>query len=111
MLCTRMQVKLSYMCGVGTTNQGGNLNRVVGMYKSFIRPTMEYGLEICLPTVTLVKTLEQCQEDMLRAILGVPESVSYAAILLLSGLELIRHHLLEKNPSYVSHKQTYQNED
>ncbi|KAJ2092139.1 hypothetical protein GGI09_005931 [Coemansia sp. S100] len=61
LLCARARAKLGYMRSVGITHLGGNLNRVIGMYKAFIRPTMEYALEICIPNALLIKALECCQ--------------------------------------------------
>ncbi|KAJ2065378.1 hypothetical protein GGI17_000431 [Coemansia sp. S146] len=80
---------------------GGNLNWVIGMYKAFIRHTMEYALEICIPNASLVKILERCQGDMLRTMLGVPKSTSYAAILLLCKIEMMEHHWHAKISSYI----------
>ncbi|KAJ2874031.1 hypothetical protein H4R27_006529, partial [Coemansia aciculifera] len=60
------------MHSIGIMHLGGNLNRVIGMYKAFIWSTMEYALEICIPNALLVKILECCQGDMLHAMLGVP---------------------------------------
>ncbi|KAJ2065645.1 hypothetical protein GGI17_000189 [Coemansia sp. S146] len=60
----------SNILDVSITHLGVNLNRVIGTYKAFIRPTMEYVLEICIPNASLVKALERCQGDMLRAMLG-----------------------------------------
>ncbi|KAJ2049950.1 hypothetical protein IW146_004133 [Coemansia sp. RSA 922] len=83
LLCAHVQAKLGYMRSVGITHLNGNLNWVIGMYKAFIRPTMEYVLEICIPNASLIKVMECCQEDMLHVMLRVPKSTSYVAILLL----------------------------
>ncbi|KAJ2431887.1 hypothetical protein GGF41_000329 [Coemansia sp. RSA 2531] len=93
------------MRSVGITHLGGNLNRVIGMYKAFIRPTMEYTLEICIPNASLIKVLERCQGDMLRAMLGVPKSTSYATIILPCKIETMEHHWRAKISSYVRHRQ------
>ncbi|KAJ2059166.1 hypothetical protein GGI17_004552 [Coemansia sp. S146] len=86
---------------IGITRLGGNLNWVIGMYKAFNWPTMEYALEICIPNASLVKALERCQGDILRAVLGVPKSTSYAAILLLCKIEMMEHHWHTKISSYI----------
>ncbi|KAJ2744764.1 hypothetical protein GGI19_006568 [Coemansia pectinata] len=75
------------------------------MYKAFIRPTMEYALEICIPNASLVKVLERCQGDMLRAMLGVPKPASYAAILLLCKMETMEHRWCAKLSSYIRRRQ------
>ncbi|KAJ2883873.1 hypothetical protein H4R27_002471 [Coemansia aciculifera] len=75
------------------------------MYKAFIRPTMEYALEICIPNASLVKVLERCQGDMLRAMLGVPKPASYAAILLLCKMETMEHRWRAKLSSYIRRRQ------
>ncbi|KAJ2255914.1 hypothetical protein GGI13_001387 [Coemansia sp. RSA 455] len=58
LLCTHAQAKFGYIPSVGITNLGGNINQVIGMYKAFIWPTMEYALEICIPNASLIKVLE-----------------------------------------------------
>ncbi|KAJ2862968.1 hypothetical protein GGH94_003935 [Coemansia aciculifera] len=75
------------------------------MYKAFIRPTMEHALEICIPNASLVKVLERCQGDMLRAMLGVPKPASYAAILLLCKMETMEHRWRANLSSYIRRRQ------
>ncbi|KAJ2882240.1 hypothetical protein H4R27_003577 [Coemansia aciculifera] len=41
------------MRSVSITHLGSNINRVISMYKAFIRPTMEYALEIYIPSASL----------------------------------------------------------
>ncbi|KAJ2053595.1 hypothetical protein IW146_005481 [Coemansia sp. RSA 922] len=60
LLCARAQAKLGYMHSVGITHLGGNLNQAIGTYKAFIRPTMEYALEIYIPNASFIKALECC---------------------------------------------------
>ncbi|KAJ2249711.1 hypothetical protein GGI13_004198, partial [Coemansia sp. RSA 455] len=72
---------------------------------AFIRPTMEYALEICIPNASLIKVLERCQGDMLRAMLGVPKSTSYTAILLLCKMETMEHRWRTKISSYIRRRQ------
>ncbi|KAJ2685408.1 hypothetical protein IWW39_004297, partial [Coemansia spiralis] len=105
LLCAKAQAKLGYMRSVGITHLGGDLNRVIGMYKAFIRPTMEYALEICIPNASLIKVLERCQGNMLRAMLGVPRSTSYAAILVLCKMETMEHRWRAKISSYIRRRQ------
>ncbi|KAJ2754984.1 phosphatidylinositol kinase- protein kinase tor1 [Coemansia pectinata] len=105
LLYARARAKLGYMHSVSITHLGGNLNQVIGMYKAFIRPTMEYALEICIPNASLVKVLERCQGNMLRAMLGVPKSTSYAAILFLCKMKTMEHRWRAKISSYIRHPQ------
>ncbi|KAJ2339194.1 hypothetical protein GGH92_006828 [Coemansia sp. RSA 2673] len=105
LMCTHAQAKFGYIHSVGITNLGGNLNWVIGMYKAFIWPTMEYALEICIPNASLIKALERCQGDMLRTILGVPKSTSYTAIHLLCKMETMEHHWRAKISSCISRRQ------
>ncbi|KAJ2064311.1 hypothetical protein GGH13_006168 [Coemansia sp. S155-1] len=105
LLCARARAKLGYMRSVGITHLGGNLNRVIGMYKAFIWPNMEYALEICFPNAWLIKVLEHCQGDMLRAMLGVPKSTSYAAILFLYKMETMEHRWRAKISSCIRRRQ------
>ncbi|KAJ2086941.1 hypothetical protein GGI09_006604, partial [Coemansia sp. S100] len=93
------------MRSVGITHSGGNLNRVIGMYKAFIQPTMEYALGICIPNASLIKVLERCQGGMLRTMLGVPKSTSYVAILLLCIMEAMEHRWRAKISSCIHHHQ------
>ncbi|KAJ2748951.1 hypothetical protein GGI19_005896 [Coemansia pectinata] len=58
------------------------------MYKAFIRPTMEYALEICNPNASLVKVLEHCQGDMLHAMLGVLKLTDDEALLACKDIQL-----------------------
>ncbi|KAJ2061236.1 hypothetical protein GGI17_003185 [Coemansia sp. S146] len=101
----RAQAKLGYMRSVGITHLGGNFNRGIGMYMAFIRPTMEYALEICIPNASLVKVLKRCQGDMLRAMLRVPKSTSYTAIHLLCKMETMEHRRRAKISSYICRRQ------
>ncbi|KAI9505731.1 hypothetical protein BX070DRAFT_188028 [Coemansia spiralis] len=83
--------KMEYMRSVGITALGGNLRPVINLYKAFLWPSMEYGLEICLPNKKLIETLERCQGTVLRAILGLPKGTSYAAMILFCGLDSMEH--------------------
>ncbi|KAJ1915418.1 hypothetical protein GGI09_005971 [Coemansia sp. S100] len=105
LLCARARAKLGYKHSVGITHLGGNLNRVIGMYKAFIRPTMEYALEICIPNTLLIKTLECCQGDMLHVLLRVPKSTSYVAILLLCMMETMEYCWRTKISSCIHRRQ------
>ncbi|KAJ2012418.1 hypothetical protein GGI14_005820 [Coemansia sp. S680] len=105
LMCTHAQAKFGYIHSVGITNLGGNLNWVIGMYKAFIWPTMEYALEICIPNASLIKALECCQGDMLRTILGVPKSTSYTTILLLCKMETMEHRWRTMISSYTCCRQ------
>ncbi|KAJ2819824.1 hypothetical protein GGI24_004669 [Coemansia furcata] len=110
LLCAHAKAKLGYMCSISIMHLGGDLNRVISMYKAFIRPTMEYALEICVPNASLIKVLEHCQGDMLHTMLGVPKSTSYAAILLLCKMETMEHHWQAKISSYICHRQLASND-
>ncbi|KAJ2419159.1 hypothetical protein GGF41_004749, partial [Coemansia sp. RSA 2531] len=105
LLCARARAKLGYKRSVGITHLGGNLNRVIGMYKAFIRPTMEYALEICIPNTLLIKVLERCQGDMLHVMLKVPKSTSYLAILLLCKMETMEHRWRANISSCIRRRQ------
>ncbi|KAJ2882124.1 hypothetical protein H4R27_003647, partial [Coemansia aciculifera] len=90
-----------------TTHLGGNLNRVIGMYRAFIRPIMEYTLEICIPNTLLVKVLEACQGDMLCVMFELSKSASYAAILLLCKMETMKHRWCANLSRYIYRRQLY----
>ncbi|KAJ2424328.1 hypothetical protein GGF41_002822, partial [Coemansia sp. RSA 2531] len=93
---------------VGITHSGGNLNWVIGMCKAFIRPTMEYALEICIPNALLIKVMERCKGDVLHVMLRVPKSTSYVAILLLckmETMETMEHRWCAKISSCIRRRQ------
>ncbi|KAJ2819610.1 hypothetical protein FBU31_005472, partial [Coemansia sp. 'formosensis'] len=110
LLCACAKAKLGFMHSVSITHRGRDFKRVIGMYKAFIRPTMEYTLEVCVLSASLIKVLEHCQGDMLRAMLGVPKSTSYAAILLLCKIETMEHCWRAKISSYIHCRQLASND-
>ncbi|KAJ2030685.1 hypothetical protein H4S03_006945 [Coemansia sp. S3946] len=99
------RTKLGYKRSVGITHLGGNLYQVIGMYKAFIRPTMEYALENCIPNTLLIKALECCQGDMLHVLLRVPKSTSYVAILLLCKMGTMEHRWRANISSCIRRRQ------
>ncbi|KAJ2758742.1 hypothetical protein IWQ57_006742, partial [Coemansia nantahalensis] len=105
MLCARTQKMRAHMASIGITNLAANLNQAMRLYKAFIRPAMEYGLEVCRPNKKRIARLERCQGEMLRAIMGLPKCTSYAAILLLCDLPTMEHRWRTRITHYVHRRE------
>lgn len=53
----------------------------LGVYRAFIRPTMEYGLQLVKPLKSAMQALERVQNRALRSCLALPWNASISAML------------------------------
>ncbi|MEW8547744.1 MAG: reverse transcriptase family protein, partial [Candidatus Thiodiazotropha sp.] len=65
----------------------------VNLYKTFILPILNYGLEVILPSQSGIKKLEQFQKQLLKRILSVPQNTPDTAIYILSGIIPIQEQI------------------
>ncbi len=67
------------------------------VYMSFMRPVMEYVVELKIPTSTLAHIYQQTQNLALRTILSAPPNTSVAAMYRLLGIPLFVERAQELN--------------
>lgn len=86
-LCAKATEATNLLRRIGF-NAGGFAMAVKGrMYQTFIRPKLEYGLQLVKPNAKEMQMLERTQLHALRTMCSVGRSTSGAALLELAGLE------------------------
>ena len=109
---TRLGVEFAALCkercdkakGVIATLQPMGMN-VTGwapaaaaqVYKTFVRPVMEYGLELKEPTSQLLEVYQRTQNLALRTIMSAPHNTSIAALHRLLHIPLMKERCKEIN--------------
>jgi len=70
---------------LGLHRRGFSWQNSVYLYKTFVRPTMEYGLALMPPTRSLVSELERIQMDVLREAARARRNTSKSVLMRMSG--------------------------
>ena len=60
----------------------------IHIVKAYMLPVLLYGVELIMPTKTLLKELETFQKTILKQILNMPINTTHSAVYILSGLYL-----------------------
>jgi hypothetical protein len=78
---TKKTEKMIHVMGdIGMNAYGWPMAASISVYKSFIRPKMEYGLALKLLTQTQIYVLQKTQNKVMRKICGVPNNASTNAM-------------------------------
>ena len=91
-------------------HNGMNIVTVLHLYTTYITPVLLYGLELLLPTETLVNKLEIFQRKFVKQILQVADNTANPAIYLLTGLLPIQAQIHIRALSFL-HNICSQSED
>ena len=75
---------------IGAKHDGLRPKTALKLYKSIIRPAMEYGAQVITPTKAAVARLERMQSFFVKTVLGLDRCTATAAVRLIAGLEPIR---------------------
>ena len=84
------------LISLGINSRGYLENTKRNIYKAFIRPCLEYGLQLMEPTKRNAKVLETVQNDVLRIILGMPKCANIREMrkfMILPEIEHRQHRL------------------
>jgi hypothetical protein len=73
--------------GVGVNGRTYSANSIVKMYKTFVRPILEWGSNLHKHHSKIIQQLDRRQTFLLKKLLSVGIRTSTAAVLMLSGLE------------------------
>ena len=82
---------------VGFNGYGHAISVKRRMYETFIRPKLEYGLQILDPDLEALKILEKAQYKALCVMFSVSENTSKAALLGITGIQSMRQRMNELN--------------
>ena len=82
----KMSRTTQFFNGIGWNGGGYRVGTKVAIYKSFIRPKMEYGLAIMSINKKCMKVMESAQYESLCSMWSVSKKSSYKTIQLLTGL-------------------------
>jgi hypothetical protein len=86
--------------GKGMNGAGWPPRSALNVYKTFIRPALEYGLPLAMRMPEVVHRLQKVQNRALRAIYSAWNTTSVAALHRLSGLETMQHRAMELQARY-----------
>ena len=96
----KAQTMTNIIAGVGMNGTGFSPEASVRIYKQFIRPIMEYGLQLKVQNQTNEKKMQKVQNSALRSILSANRNTSVAALHRLLKIERIRKRNQILNATY-----------
>ena len=98
---TKARGVVKLLASVGMNPTGWPLHASITAYMSFVRPVLEFGLNLCVLTPSEISPYQQVQNLALRRIFGAPFNCSVQALHKLANLELMSHRNLILNANYV----------
>ena len=93
---------IAMLAPMGLNAQGWAPSASIQIYKSFIRPVLEYGLALHQPKGPVLKVYEQVQTLALRTLTSTPRNTSRAALMRLLQVEPIPHRAMELNLQWAA---------
>ncbi|KAJ3239207.1 hypothetical protein HDU77_011317 [Chytriomyces hyalinus] len=90
------------LASVGMNAMGWAPAASVNIYKSFVRPVLEYGVALKLPSASTLKLYESAQRLALRTLTSAPRNTSTAALHKLLQVEPFKHRATELNLMWSS---------
>ena len=93
---------IAMLAPLGMNAQGWAPSASIQIYKSFIRPVLEYGLALHQPKVGVLKLYDQVQTLALRTLTSTPRNTSRAGLLRLLQVEPISHRAQELNLQWAA---------
>ena len=85
-LCKKAAATIPFFRSVGMNGRGFSVKSKVGMYKSFIRSRIEYGLSILNLTKESLNELQKVQNQALCTMFSVGSSTSADTLHLITGI-------------------------
>ncbi|KAH3804301.1 hypothetical protein DPMN_132585 [Dreissena polymorpha] len=67
-------------------HNGLNISTIVHLYLTYVTPVLLYGLELLLPTESMINKLETFHRKCVKEILQLPDNTANCAIYLITGL-------------------------
>jgi hypothetical protein len=107
--CKAARGVVSTMQSIGLNITGWAPAAAARIYIAFIRPTMEYGVELKLPTPTLTTMYQRTQNMALRTICSATGNTSVAAMHRLLGIQMFKERAAELN--FLSAARFHNNDD
>ena len=95
--CEKARGVIAGLRSIGLNMTGWAPATSAKVYTTFIRPVMEYGVELQLPTPTLLSTYQKTQDLALRTIFSAPANTSIHAMHKLLGIQVFRDRCTELN--------------
>lgn len=107
--CNKAKAVIASLRGIGFNATGWAPASAAHVYTAFVRPVMEYGVELKLPTPTLMLTYQRTQSMALRTMLSAPSHTSVAALHRLAGIPMFAERTRELN--FLSAARFHNNDD
>ena len=95
--CNKAKGVIATLKCIGFNLTGWAPASAVQVYTAFVRPVMEYGVELKLPTPTLAVQYQRTQNLALQTICSAPANTSIAAMHRLLGIPLFTQRAQELN--------------
>ena len=96
--------KINWLCRSGMNIFKWRLNSCISLYKSFIRPTLEYGLALQLIPLDILQDMEEVQLFALRRIFCCPSNVSKTLLQVIPAVESMKFRNIRLNARYLEWK-------
>lgn len=93
--------RIYWMRRQGMNSYGWRTKMNLAIYKSFIRPMIEYGFALQLLPASVMAKLQRVQNLALRCIFSTHKSTSVATMHNLLGLESMKHRNIKLNAKYM----------
>ena len=94
--------KINWMCRMGMNIFKWRLNSCISIYKSFIRPSLEYGLALQIIPGDILKELQKVQVLALRRIFCCPSNVSHILLHVIPAIESMEFRNTRLNGRYLN---------
>ena len=95
--CQKAKGVIATLQPMGMNVTGWAPSAAAQVYKTFVRPVMEYGLELKEPTPRLLEVYQRTQNLALRTIMSAPKNTSIAALHRLLHIPLMKDRCKEIN--------------
>ena len=95
--CEKARGVIAGLRSIGLNMTGWAPAASARIYKAFIRPVMEYGVELQIPTPSLLSVYQRTQDLALRTIFSAPNNTSIHAMHKLLGIQLFKDRCMELN--------------
>ena len=100
-LCSKTVDSINMMRSVGYNGGGFSTKVKKRLYETFIRPKLEYGLQIIQPRGAVLKMIEQTQHYALCAMFSVGRTTSNARLCGMTGIQSMKQRCNELNGAWA----------
>ena len=94
--------KINWMCRAGMNIFKWRLNSCISVYKSFIRPSLEYGLALQMIPNDILNDIQKIQVLALRRIFCCPPTVSQDLLHVIPAVEPMSFRNMRLNARYIN---------